>query len=210
MLHFLGLFVLDQLLDKSRVCLQVKPLVVDVRQWIWVVTQPVKQVVRWVGHNAVRLRWWAARVIEAVPLPVDRILPKCRVVATASASVVVWNRVQVVDKFGIFLLLFTQNERTHVKVLKWEVNQGVHFLAREKWLKSFLEPAAFESLERDDHNTRKLKDFHTLYCLNVGLTFVAVPHVVLIERLLLLEGPKTVVNVNRVRVLTFIPPFLCT
>lgn len=73
-----------------------------------------------------------------------------------------------------------------------------------------MEPAAFESLERDDHNTRKLKDFHTLYCLNVGLTFVAVPHVVLIERLLLLEGPKTVVNVNRVRVLTFIPSFLCT
>ena len=74
----------------------------------------------------------------------------------------------------------------HVKALKREIHQSINFLAT----KSIFATGRLKAFEANDQYAWNAVNFKCFGCLNKLLTPVAIPFVVLVERLRLLEVIK--------------------
>jgi len=171
--------VLKQLPDEVLISLLVQLVVVNILHIDRFVSQSVEDVVSWLWYNP-PVRLLATAVIKRIPLPVKRILSKCSVMTATDSAVVIWNGVAIVNQRRILLLLFAQNEGSHVQTIKREINLYVHFLATHPHESRLIEPRRLKALQTDDHNTWHLEDFHGFGGLDVLLALVAVPHILLV------------------------------
>ena len=119
-------------------------------------------------------------IIEVIPSVIDRILGVGRVVAEAHAAKVIRDPEAVVDQVLRVLLIRHQNEWPHIQPGQWELNKCVDFLPTSE---AILIAACLESLEADNHDARHSVDFQRLRRLHMLLALIAVPFIVLIQRL---------------------------
>lgn len=134
----------------------------------------------------------AVVVIEVVPIFVEVVLSVSRVVAATRVSIVVAHSETIVDHTLPFFR--TQHIRAHIKAFKGEPDHRIQLLSASAHHGHVATRRLrlLEALKSDDHHARQSVQFHSLGRVNVLLTLVAVPHVVIVERLLLLEFAQAV------------------
>ena len=102
----------------------------------------------------------------------------------AHTSEVIRDTVAIIDQVLRIFLLWHEHERTHIKACQREFNECVDLLSTAE---AELIPAGLEALEADDHDAGDAVDLQRFRRLHVLLTLIAVPLVIFIERLGLLE-----------------------
>ena len=186
--------MLADALQKLGVDLLSDTLEVQMLQVFHVVPQSVKKIVRRAAHHLLRLseRHHSA-IVKLIPLFGCEILRIRCIVTAAHATVVVRDREAIVNQ-RLLLLSCRQDERTHIQANQREVYFGVQLLiaptAHDVVPRSRL--ALLEPLQADNHHSRNREYLHALGRLHVRFTFAAVPHVVLVKSLNLLEFLQTV------------------
>ena len=169
---------------------------IDIAHVLNVASQSVEQAVcrcsDYLLLNLVLRDLRAVVVIEVVPIVVEVVLSVSRVVAATRVSVVVAHGEAIVDQ--IFPFFRSQHIRAHIKAFEGEPDHSIKLLSASAHHGHVATRGLrlLEALKSDDHHARQPVQLHSLGRVNVLLALVAVPHVVIVERLLLLEFTQTI------------------
>lgn len=133
-------------------------------------------------------------IVEIVPLILDRVLGKRRVMTTTSASHVVTNTETIVDQFAFILRLLGlwKHEIGQVETFKREIDQSVEFAARKAKQASNATFAGFKALQGQNEQFRHAEDLKCFLSLNEIFAFITIPHIVLIEDLTLFQFTQAI------------------
>lgn len=111
--------------------------------------------------------------------------------AKTNASEMIRDAVTIVDQVGGTFLLGHQYVRPHVETCQRELYQSIDLLTTTE---PILISARLEALKANDHDARHTINLQRLSRLHVLLTLVAIPFVILVERLRLLEFLQALVQ----------------